>query len=92
MFLKIGVLKNYTNFTWKPERDSTKFSYEICEFFRNTFFFRTPPMAVSASFSDKKAQSLHNEMSPNILLLEDKTPTYIIIQNHQVPFKLNLGN
>ena len=92
MFLKIGVLKNFANFTRKPERDSTKFYYEICEFFRNTFFFRAPPMAASESFSNKKAQSLHNEMSPNILLLEGKTPAYITIQNHQVPFKLKLGN
>ena len=37
MFFKIGVLKNFTNFT-----------VEICKIFKNILFYRTPPVAASA--------------------------------------------
>ena len=58
MFFKIGVLKNFTNFTGKHLSWSLKawketlaqvFSCEICESFKNTFFYRTPPLVASVA-------------------------------------------
>ena len=48
MFFKIGVLKNFANFT-----PTQAFSCEICKIFKSTFFYRTPPVAASASCSSK---------------------------------------
>ena len=70
MFFKIGVLKNFANFTgkhlccslflitlkaWRPvqlhqrETPTQMFSCEICESFKNAFFYRTPPVAPSVT-------------------------------------------
>ena len=67
MFLKVGVLKNFANFTEKQLRwnffliklkalssatllkrevcPTQAFSCEICEIFKNTFFYSTPRLA-----------------------------------------------
>ena len=63
MFFKIGVLKNFPNFTGKQlcwslfltkfftnfikNTPTQVFSCEICKTFKNTFFDRTPPVAAS---------------------------------------------
>ena len=67
MFSKLGILKNFANFTGKHlcwsffliklralrpttllKTDSKQvFFYEICELFKNNFFYRTPPVAAS---------------------------------------------
>ena len=63
MFFKIGVLKNFTNFTgeslephfnkvfnklYKKETPTQLFPCEICNIFKNAFFYRTSPTAASA--------------------------------------------
>ena len=45
MFFKIGVLKNFSIFTWKQV-----FSCKYCGIFKNTFFNRIPPVAASDVF------------------------------------------
>ena len=52
MFFQMGVFKNLAIFKGKKglqlylKRDSTQvFSCEYCEIFKNTFFYRTPPVA-----------------------------------------------
>ena len=61
IFFKIGVLKNFVIFTGKRgcwslflTDSNTGFSYEFCVIFKNTFFYRTLPVAASAEakFSD----------------------------------------
>ena len=57
MFFKIGAFKNFVNFTEKQrprglqpflkKTPTQVFSCEICEIFKNTFFYRTPPAAAS---------------------------------------------
>ena len=58
MFFKIGVLKHFANFIGKhlcwslfliklQASVPAAFSGEIGEIFNNTFFYRTPPVAVS---------------------------------------------
>ena len=87
MFFKIGVLKNFANFTGKHLRWSiflTKlqalrsptqlFSYEICELFKNTFFYRTKPVAASKNngqqqISEGFANICYKIVSP--ILLEE---------------------
>ena len=44
MFFKIGVLRNYSHFTGKRLQT---YNCEICEILKNTFFYRTPPVAAS---------------------------------------------
>ena len=57
VFCHIGVLKSFAKFTgkhlcwrllFKKESSTQVFPCEFCEIFRNTFFYRTPPMAASA--------------------------------------------
>ena len=57
MFFKIGVLKNFVNFTGKHLcwslfliKSAKVFSYEIYKIFKNTFFDRAPPVAASALY------------------------------------------
>ena len=64
MFFKVGVLKNFANFTGntcvgmsfnkvaKPlwlfkQTPKQAFSYEICESFTKTLFYRAPPVFAS---------------------------------------------
>ena len=60
VFCKKGVLKNFTKFTGKHlcwslffknlfflKKRLREFSCEFCEIFKNTFFYRTPPVAAS---------------------------------------------
>ena len=56
MFFKIGILKKSANFTGKhlywslffhKVADPSLVSCEICENFKNNFFYRTRPMAAS---------------------------------------------
>ena len=56
IFFKLGVLKNFASFTGKhlcwsqlylEETPKQLLSCEICEIFKNPFFYRTPPVAVS---------------------------------------------
>ena len=61
MFLIIDGLKNFANFTGKhhcleslfnkvadlKETPTQVFSSEMCEIFKDTFFYRTPPVAAS---------------------------------------------
>ena len=55
VFCKRGVLKNFAKFTRKTslpefikkETQAQVFYYEFCEDFKNTFFYRTPPVAAS---------------------------------------------
>ena len=42
MFFKIGVLRNFWNFTGKHLQTC---NCQICEILKNTFFYRTPPVA-----------------------------------------------
>ena len=52
-----GVLRSFTKFTgkhlcqsfffFKKETLAQVFSSEFCEIFKNTFFYRTPPVAAS---------------------------------------------
>ena len=44
MFFQIGVLRNYSHFTGKRLQTC---NCEICEILKNTFFYRTPPVAAS---------------------------------------------
>ena len=49
-FIKIGVLKNFAKFTRNTFPNFTKketqvFSCEFCEIFKNTFFYKTLPVA-----------------------------------------------
>ena len=44
MFGKKGVLKNFENFTGK-------YLCQIWEIFKNTFFYRTPPVDASALYN-----------------------------------------
>ena len=61
MFFKKGFIKIFANFTGKhqycslfliklpgPQAPRQAFSCEICEIFKNIFFYRTPPAAASA--------------------------------------------
>ena len=36
---------------YQKETSTQLFSCEICKIFKNTFFYRTPPMAVSVNFA-----------------------------------------
>ena len=53
VILQKGVLKNFVDFTWKhlcwsiffDKVPTQLFSSEICEIFKNTYFYRTPPVA-----------------------------------------------
>ena len=55
--MKKGVLKNFAKFIGKHQSEALNFikkealehalSCEFCEIFNNTFFHRTPPLAVS---------------------------------------------
>ena len=52
MVFKIVVLKNLANFTaglqlYKKETPTQMFPCEICEIFKKTFFYRTPPVISS---------------------------------------------
>ena len=63
VFFKIGVLKNFANFTgkhlcwslllielqaWRSKETPTQvFSCKICDIFKSTFFYRTPSVAAS---------------------------------------------
>ena len=58
IFFKIAVFKNFANLTEKicvglsfttllKKAPTQVLSCEICEILKNTFFYRTPPMAVS---------------------------------------------
>ena len=53
MFFKIAIFKNFAIFTGKVlrrclrETPTQVFSCEYCEIFNNSFFYRTPPVAVS---------------------------------------------
>ena len=70
MFFKIGVLKNFANFTGKHLYRSlflTKFatkiltqvlSYEICKILKKHFFYRTPLIAASESSRNVFAQQI----------------------------------
>ena len=62
MLFKICILKTFTNFTGKQlcwslfliklyalRIPTQVFSYEICELFKVTFFYRTPPVAASGN-------------------------------------------
>ena len=68
MFLKIRVLKNFGYFTkenlklYKKEIPTQEFSREICEIFKNIFFYRTPLVAASEClrFHKMKPASLQN--------------------------------
>ena len=46
-----GVLSNFAKFTGKHLYLYHLFSCEFCEISKNTFFYRTPPVAASDSFS-----------------------------------------
>ena len=56
MLFKKGVLKNFAEFTGKlgvfikNETPTQVFPCEFCEIFKNSFFYRTPPMTTSESF------------------------------------------
>ena len=56
MFFKIGILKNFTTFNGKLQQDrefntpTQVFSCEYCQIFKNSFFYRTPPVAASVSY------------------------------------------
>ena len=61
MFCKKGVLKNFAKVTGKQDSDKKEkkkeilaqvFSCEFCEIFKNTFFYRTPPVAASVFEKD----------------------------------------
>ena len=45
MLLNIAVLENFANI--KVKYLTQVFSYEICEVFKNTIFYRPPPVAAS---------------------------------------------
>ena len=54
MLFKIGISKNFANFAWffclfliKLQVLFNKFSRELSQIFKNTFFYRTPPVATS---------------------------------------------
>ena len=47
MFFKIGIPKNFANFMGKYLTPTQVFPYVIYELFKNTFFYRTPPVAAS---------------------------------------------
>ena len=46
VFCKKVVLKNFSKFTGK-ETLTQVFSYEFCEIFKNTYFYRATPVAAS---------------------------------------------
>ena len=56
MFFKRAVLRNFANYSgqhvcWSllliKKTPTQVFSFEICEIFKNTFFYRTPPVNAS---------------------------------------------
>ena len=50
MFFKIGVLKKFPLAglqLYLKQTPTQVFSYDICELFKNTFFYRTSPVAAS---------------------------------------------
>ena len=51
MFLKIGVLKNFANLIGKATPTQV-FSCEICERFKNIFFYRAPLVAASEQIQE----------------------------------------
>ena len=53
VFCKKGVLRNLTKFTWKhlgKETLAQVFSCDFCEISKNTFSYRTPPVAAAGDF------------------------------------------
>ena len=86
MFFRIGVLRIFANFAATHLRWSLfliklqtfmlryqLFSCEICEIFRNTFFYRTPPVAVSdeskTRFSPHVRYMFQQEISAKFVFL-----------------------
>ena len=65
VFSDKSVLKNFAKFTrkhlcWSLKKKNTPtqvFSCEFCEIFKNTSFYRTPPMAASVS-GEKRTPTL----------------------------------
>ena len=61
MFCKKGVLRNFTKFTGKhlcqclffKETLAQVFSCEFCEISKNTFFYRTAPVATSVNIKSE---------------------------------------
>ena len=49
MFFKIGVLKNFA--TLLKQTPTQVVSCEYCEIFKNTIFYRTPPVAASVGIA-----------------------------------------
>ena len=54
MFLKIDVLRNFASFTRKHLCWSLFFNKVAGEVFKNTFFYRTPPVAAFVVFGTKQ--------------------------------------
>ena len=52
-FLKKGVIKNLGDLSWPATSEALAqvFSCEFCEFFKNTFFYRTPPVTTFADWN-----------------------------------------
>ena len=76
MFFKKGVLRNFAKFTGlrsqtcnliKIETLAQVFSSEFCKISQNTFFYRTPPVAVSPEVYSEPCQNFKMELFPKIV-------------------------
>ena len=76
VFCKKGVLRNFAKFTGlrsqtcnliKIETLAQVFSSEFCKISQNTFFYRTPPVAVSPEVYSEPCQKLKMELFAKIV-------------------------
>ena len=93
MFLEIGVLKNlqysqrntcvsaWDLHLYKNEAPTQVFSNEYCEIFKNSLFYRTPPLAAS----EQKKKNLA------LAFIQDlRTPDWPLFSVHHIPWPFNL--
>ena len=82
MFSKKGVLKNLAKFTGKPcDSEVTLaqvFSCEYCEIFKNTFFYRAPPVAASGKIRTKPLKLAKFQFLPFLATLDSMGSLYIV--------------
>ena len=75
VFCKKGVLENSRVLGQackfiKKETLAQVFSYEFCEIFQNTFFYRTPPVAASGQ-NEKLGRLLHTYFYKNTMIFPE---------------------
>ena len=67
MFFKITpALQSFFNIVAGLKAPTQVLSYENCEFFINTFFYRTPPGAASENFHEKHDNETQKNHATNI--------------------------